>query len=170
MKFKANYVFNGPIDMIWEAREKRFENPKKFPELQKHVELERKVEGNKIFSKRQIELSASIPKALQRVLSPDMMKCTDSSEYDMDAGTHKWVITPNFKTKVFTCTGYSKYKEYEEGGEKKTKREIELEVKVNIPVLGSMAEQVILEGYKKNLLKDNDSIAKMITIMKTESK
>lgn len=167
MKFKAKYTFDGPIDMVWEAREKRFQNPEQFPELEKHVEIERKEEGSKIFSKREIELSASVPKALQKILSPEMLKCIDSSEYDMEAGTHTWVITPSFKTKVFKCTGYSKYTEFEDGDNKKTLREIELDVKVNIPVLGSMAEQVILDGYKKNLMKDNDSISKMIGIMKS---
>jgi len=169
MKFKAKLTFDGTTDMVWEAREKRFENPEKFPELQKHEELERREEGSKIYSKRKIELAASIPKPLRRVLSPDMMKCIDESVYDLEAGTHKWDITPTFKTRAFKCTGFSKYTEFEEGGEKKTLREIELEVKVNIPVLGAMAEQVILEGYKKNLDRDNESIAKMLEIMKQES-
>ena len=168
MKFRAKVFFDAPSDMIWEAREKRFENPDKFPELQKHEELERREEDGKIYSKRKIELSASIPKPLRRVLSEDMMKCIDDSVYDLEAGTHKWEITPTFKTKAFKCTGFSKYTDFEENGEAKTKREIELEVKVNIPMLGTMAEQVILEAYKKNLDRDNESMKKMIGMMKQE--
>ena len=30
MKFKGEYIFNGPIGMVWEARGKRFENPEQF--------------------------------------------------------------------------------------------------------------------------------------------
>lgn len=168
MKFKKEYIFDGPIDMVWEAREKRFENPEQFPEMQKPQEIERREVGKKIFSKRLVELSASIPKPLQRILSPDMLKCVDESEYDMETNIHKWVISPNFKTKVFTATGYSKYDEFEEGGNKKTKRYLELDVRVDIPFLGKMAEQVILDAYKKNLEKDNTTIAKMIGIMKKE--
>ncbi|GEM_PF-1650217 len=168
MKFKANFLFDGPIDMVWEAREKRFENPDKFPELQKHEEISRREEGKKIFSKRIIELSASIPKPLQKVLSDDMMKTIDESVYDMETNVHTWTITPKAGSKLFKCTGYSKYNEYEEGGQRKTKRELELEVKVDLPLLGKMAEQVILEAYKKNLEKDNQTIAKMIRIMKEE--
>jgi hypothetical protein len=170
MKFKGEYIFNGSIDMVWEAREKRFENPEQFPELQKHQEIERRTEGKKIFSKRLIEISGSIPKPLQKVLSPEMMKCTDESVYDMEANTHTWNVTPNFKTKVFKCIGYSKYNEYEENGEKKTKRLIELTVTVDIPLVGKMAEQVVLDGYKKNLERDNQSMAKMIEIMKKDKK
>jgi|WetSurMetagenome_2_1015567.scaffolds.fasta_scaffold419752_2 hypothetical protein len=168
MKFKSEYIFDGPIDMVWEAREKRFQNPERFPELQKHQEIERREEGKKIFSKRLIELTANIPKPLQRILSPEMLKCVDESEYDMDTNVHKWTVRPNFKAKVFTCIGYSKYDEFEEGGSKKTKRHLELEVKVDIPLLGNMAESVVLEAYKKSLEKDNRTIAKMIEIMKNE--
>ncbi|HOX28263.1 MAG TPA: DUF2505 family protein [bacterium] len=166
MKFKAQYTFDGPIDMVWEAREKRFENPDQFPEMQKHQEIERREEGKKIFSKRLIELSASIPGALQKVLSPEMLKCVDDSVYDMENNVHSWTIKPNFKTKVFTCVGYSKYNEFDEGGQKKTKRELELTVTVDIPFVGKMAEQVIMDAYKKNLEKDNETISKMISIMK----
>lgn len=168
MKMKAEYIFDGPTDMVWEAREKRFENPEKFPELQKHVELDRKEEGDKIYSKREIELASSVPKALQAVLKPDMLKCVDNSVYDLKEGTHKWDIKPKFKTSAFTCTGWSKYTDFEENGEKKTKREIVLEVKVKMPVVGKMAEQFILDAYKKNLKKDNDTIQKMIRMMKEE--
>jgi hypothetical protein len=170
MKFKGEYVLNGPIDMVWEAREKRFGNPDLFPELQKHQEIERREEGKKIFSKRLIEISSSIPKPLQKVLSPEMLKCTDDSIYDMEANTHTWNVVPNFKTKVFKCTGYSKYIEFDENGEKKTRRIIELTVTVDIPLLGKMAEQVVLEGYKKNLDKDNQTMSKMIEILKKEKK
>ncbi len=98
-----------------------------------------------------------------------MMKCTDDSVYDMAAGTHTWNVVPNFKTKVFKCTGYSKYTEFDDGGVKKTRRVLELTVTVDIPLLGKMAEQVILESYKKNLDKDNLTISKMLDIMRKES-
>jgi hypothetical protein len=166
MKFKGEYIFNGPIGMVWEAREKRFENPEQFPELQKHQEIERREEGKKIFSKRLIEISSSVPKPLQKILSPEMFNCTDESVYDMESNVHTWNVVPNFKTKVFRCTGYSKYVEFDENGEKKTRRFIELTVTVDIPLLGRMAEQVILDGYKKNLDRDNQTISKMIGIMK----
>ncbi len=169
MKFKGDYVLNGTIDMVWEAREKRFENPEKFPELQKHEEIERREEGKKIYSKRIVELSASIPKPLRRILKPDMMKTLDDSVYDMETNVHTWTIAPKTGSKLFKCKGYSKYTEFEENSETKTKRVIELDVKVDIPILGKMAEGVILDAYKKNLFKDNDTIAKMLEIMKEES-
>lgn len=166
MKFKAEYVFNGPINMVWEAREKRFHTPDLFPELQKHQEIERREEGKKIFSKRLIEISSSIPKPLQKILSPDMLNCTDESVFDMETNVHTWNVVPNLKTKVFKCVGYSKYTEFDDGGEKKTRRELELTVTVDIPLLGKMAEQVILDGYKKNLEKDNQTLTKMIEVLK----
>ena len=161
-------MFDAPIDMIWEAREKRFENPDQFPELQKHEEIERVEEGHIIRSKRKLELASNVPGALRKVLSDDMLQCIDDSEYNMEEGTHKWNVKPTFKTDVFKCTGFSRYTEIKEDDEVQTRREIMLEVKVKIPFVGKLAEQFILDAYKKNLDKDNKTIKKMIEIMKEE--
>ena len=166
MKYKGEFIFDATFDQVWDARERRFENPDKFPELQKQELLERQEEGKLIRQKRKIELAASVPKALRAVLPDEMMKCIDMSEYDMEAGTHKFVVKPNFKTKVFKCWGLSRYTEFEEGGQTKTRRELELNVEVKVPVVGKQAEKVVLEGYKKNVDRDNESIREMLTLMK----
>ncbi len=169
MKFKAEYFFDGTPELIWEAREKRLENPDIFPELQKHKEVERREENGKIFSRRHIELASNIPGALKKVLSEDMMKCVDDSVYDLREGTHNWTIVPLAKNKIFRCTGKSKYTPFEKDGKVMTKRELEFEVKVEIPIFGGKVEELIIDSYKKNLLKDNDSLAKMIAIMKSKA-
>lgn len=167
MKFKGNYNFKAPMHMVQEAREKRFENPEQFPEMKKHEEIDRKVDGQIITSKRKIELASSVPGALKTFLSPDMLKCIDTSVYNLATGEHTWDVKPTFKTDAFTCKGYSKYTEYKDAsGEVNTKRELELTVTVTVPFVGKIAEQFILDAYKKNVEKDNKTIEKMITIMK----
>jgi hypothetical protein len=168
MKYKAEFIFDAPEAMVWEAREKRFEHPERFPELQKQELMDRKEDGDVIKQKRKIELSASVPKALRTVLPAEMLKCIDESVYDRSKGTHHFVVKPNFKTDVFTCKGFSKYEEFEEGGKVKTKRYLELDVIVKVPIVGRKAEEVILDGYKKNVLRDNDSITEMVEMMKKE--
>lgn len=167
MKYKGEFIFDATADMVWEAREKRFENPDKFPELQHQELIERTQKGNVIRQKRKIELSASVPPALRAILPAEMLKCIDISEYDLDAGTHKFMVRPNFKTDVFKCYGTSKYTEFTgDDGKPRTKRELELSVEVKVPIVGKQAEKVILDGYKKNVERDNESIRKMIGIMK----
>lgn len=166
MKYRKEIVLDGTFKQVWDAREKRFEHPEKFPEMKHQKVIEKREEGNKLFQKREIELSASIPKALQRVLSEEMMKCIDDSVYDLETGIHTWSVKSMTKNSIFKCTGYSKYTEFETGGETKTRRLLEIEVKVNLPVIGSLAEQVIMEAYKKSLMKDNESIAEMVKMMK----
>jgi hypothetical protein len=171
MKYKGTFIFDADVNTIWEAREKRFENPDQFPELQKHEEIEREQNGPIIKSKRKIELAASVPPALRAILPGEMLKCIDKSEYNLETGVHKWVVTPNFKTELFSCVGYSKYTEFKDSdGKQKTRRELELEVTVKVPILGRKAEEVILEAYKKNVDKDNTTMKKMIEIMKRDKK
>lgn len=167
MKYKGEFIFDAPADMVWEAREKRFENPDQFPELQHQELISREQNNNVVRQKRKIELSASVPSTLRAILPAEMLKCIDSSEYDLDAGTHKFVVRPNFKTDVFKCYGISKYTEFTgEDGKPQTRRELELNVEVKVPIVGKQAEKVILDGYKKNVDRDNESIRKMIGIMK----
>lgn len=168
MRYKMDIVLDGPVDMVWEAREKRFENPDKFPEIQKHDELERREEGRKLFTKRRMELASKVPRPLRRFMKEEMLNMIDHSEYDMETGEHRWKYVPEAGSDFFSCKGYSKYTEFEEGGEKKTRRKLEVEVKVTVPILGNIAEQFILDIIKKNLKKDTASIQKMLRIMKEE--
>jgi hypothetical protein len=168
MKYKGTHVFDAPIEMVELAREKRFEKPEFFPELKARKEIERIEEGNILKSKRTMELAAKVPPALRMILSPDMLNCIDESVYDRSTGVHTWTVVPSFKTELFRCTGQSKYKEITVGGEVKTQRELELTVEVKIPMLGKLAEQVVLDAYKKNVDKDVVTIKKMISIMKEE--
>lgn len=167
MKFTGTFYFKAPMNMVQDARERRFENPDQFPELKQHEEIERKVEGQVIHSKRKIELASSVPAPLRKIISPDMLRCVDESVYNNETGEHTWDVKPTFKTDVFTCHGYSKYTEYtDKEGEICTKRELELTVKVKLPLFGKVAEQFILDAYKKNVEKDNKTIDRMIGIMK----
>lgn len=169
MKYKGSHVFDAPLEFVEQAREKRFERPDVFPELKSRQEIEHIEEGNILKSKRTMELAASVPPALRKILSPDMLRCVDESVYDRSTGVHTWNVIPQFKTDLFRCFGRSQYKEFKEGDKVKTKRDLELSVEVKIPMLGKLAEQVILDGYKKNYEKDLKTIDKMIQIMKDEA-
>lgn len=167
MKYTGTFHFKAPMDMVQEARERRFENTDQFPELKKHEEIERKEEGRIIRSKRKIELASNVPAPLRKIFSPEMLKCIDESVYNNETGEHTWDVKPTFKADVFTCHGYSKYTEYKDkDGETCTRRELELTVNVKLPLFGKVAEQFILDAYKKSVDKDNKTIDKMIGIMK----
>jgi len=165
MKFKKEYVLNGPVDMIWEAREKRYENLDKFPELKNRQELDRKEKDGMLHVKSKLKLASKVPGALRRVMKDDSFDIIDNSEYNLETGEHKFTYNSE-RAKFFKCKGYSKYTEFEENGDKKTKRLLEFEVKVNVPVVGGLAEQFITDAIKKNLEKDNTSIERMIQMMK----
>ena len=169
MKYKGTHVFDAPMEFVEQAREKRFERPEIFPEMKSRKEIERVEDGHILKSKRTMELSANVPPALRKILSPDMMKCIDESVYDRKTGVHTWNVVPMFKTDLFHCFGRSRYQEIQEDGRVKTKRELELAVEVKVPFLGKLAEQVIMEGYRKSVEKDFKTIAKMIRILKEEA-
>lgn len=168
MKFKLDIVLDGPIDLVWEARERRFENPEKFPELTKHQELNKRKDGSKLYVKSRIELASKVPDALKKILKPEMLNMIDDSVYDLDAGTHTWTYTPEAKSPFFSAKGRSQYTEFEEGGKKKTRRRMEQDVTVSIPLIGKLAEQFIIDQIRKNVDKDTAGMQKMLKMMQEE--
>lgn len=170
MKHKMEVILDGPVDMVWEARERRFENPDKFPDLKNRHELSRREENGKLFVKSRVELANKVPSSLRKVIKPEMLNVIDDSVYELSTGIHTWTYTPEAKSDFFKSKGYSKYTEFEQGGEKKTRRALEIEVNIRIPIVGGLAEQFIIDLIKKNLLKDNESMQQMLRMMKEEKK
>lgn len=168
-KIKITHRFNAPLDKVQDARERRFENPEKFPELKGIKETYRKEDGRILKTKRNIELSAQIPKALRNVLKPEMLKCVDVSTYDLETGVHTWTVIPVQHKNVFKCKGKSIYKERSKpDGGVETVRDLEMTFEVKVPVVGKLAEQVLGKAYEKSLDKDRKSIKKMLNIMDEE--
>ncbi|MFH1539067.1 MAG: DUF2505 family protein [bacterium] len=168
-KIKITHRFDAPLERVQEARERRFENLDKFPEMKGIDETYRKQEGNVLRTKRNIELSAQIPKALRNVLKPDMLKCVDESMYDLETGVHTWTVIPIQHRNVFKCKGKSIYRERDKpDGGVETVRDLEMTIEVKVPVVGKLSEQVLGKAYEKNLDKDRKSIKKMLNIMDEE--
>ncbi|MEW5946614.1 MAG: DUF2505 family protein [bacterium] len=171
MKIKVTHRFNAPLEKVQEAREKRFENLDKFPEMKQYREFWREQKGNVLKTKRRIELSAHIPPALRGVLKPEMLRCVDDSEYDFDSGVHVWTVIPEHHRDVFFCKGKSVYRErIKQDGTPETVRDLEMVIKVKVPVVGKIAEQVLGKAYEKNLEKDCQTIKKMLGIMENDGK
>ncbi len=169
MKIKKVHIFDAPPDKVWIAREKRFEDPKKFPELKKIKIISREENGDTIKMKREIELVGDIPKVLEKSIKTDMLKCEEESIYDLKKNTHTWVITSKAYKKLFEGYGTSIYTEFKDkDGKVKTKRTLEFTLKVKVPILGDIAEKFLMSIYEKSLEKDGESIKKMLKIMNSE--
>ena len=170
MKIKVSHRFDAPLEKVQVARERRFENPDKFPELKHIKEIFREQKGNIIRTKRNIELSAQIPPAIRHVLKPEMLKCVDESEYNLETNVHTWTIIPEYYKDVFYSKGKSVYRErMKPNGTPETIRDLEMTMSVKVPIFGSIVEQVLGKAYEKNLEKDYQSIKKMLAIMKDEN-
>lgn len=166
MKFRVTHVFDAPLEIVLESREARYTELEKIPDLKSVQEIEKQVEGDIVKSKRESSASSLVPAPFRKFISPDMLKWVEESEWNIKTHIHKWRVKPILSDKhknkqsqeFFECTGKTEYKEFEDKGIKKTRRTLEGELNVKVPVFGKIAENGIIEAFKKNFGKDNNAI------------
>jgi len=97
----------------------------------------------------QYQANVSLPPFAKNYVTRDMLAWTEDSHYDMKAHTAKWSVVPKIKPewqKYFRASGTYVLSP---SGEGKTTRIIEGDIELLIPVVGPVAEKLILGEVKK---------------------
>ena len=149
MKFNIKHNFDFSLSDLLKAREYRYSNLDKFPEL-KNIELISQEErGKTYYQKSKIHLNESIPPILQPFLKD--LCLLDDSEFDSENHVHKFKVHPATNKSIFLINGLSKYKSLNDNA---SVRDYEVEIKSSILFVSSVIENIICDIYKKNLEKD----------------
>lgn len=88
-----------------------------------------------------------IPKAVQHILTPKMLTWRETSSWDPATKKYIFSIRTNFFTNLFSSKGYWLYTEK---GPNKSSQACFGDLKINIPIFGSIIEQAIWKELKKN--------------------
>ncbi|MCE9501880.1 MAG: DUF2505 domain-containing protein [Leptospira sp.] len=153
MKYTVVQKFDVSLPELLRAREDRYKNLDKFPDLKNVSLLDEKKEGNKVFQKRKIDLGASLPQVLSVALNDPSL--IEESSFDLDSNTHIFKLFPPNNEKVVTITGKSLYREISPNS---SERSYEVEVKSEVFLVGGLIEGAIEEIHKHSLEKDKNSI------------
>jgi hypothetical protein len=86
-----------------------------------------------------------IPKALQHIISPKMLTWLEHSKWDRKNRVYSFDIEPYYLRKQISCRGKTTYFD---AGNGRSGRTFEIELKVDIPILGGMFESFV-SGYLK---------------------
>ncbi len=162
MKKTFIQCFNAPLELVLKARSARWDEIEKIPDLNGCNILFRREDDEVIYIERESSAKINIPPALQKYVSPDMLKWIEHSTWHKASNIHEWRIAPGTRGNYLDARGRTIYEEIEDGGELKTRRTLEMTLKLRIPVLGPLAEEAVFEAFKRNFDKDYDAICARI--------
>lgn len=156
MKFTSTHTFEWPVERIvglLKAGEDLF--PVEYlPSVNARKPIEVKREGSKIFRTFEWCMYGQIPRAAQRMLSPEMLTFVEESVWDDELCAFTSRIIPRYFKDTITCESVSAWKEHPAGAE----RRIDSEAIVDIRVVGGMVEKAIVDAF----MKSNDMSAELI--------
>ena len=161
-KFKKERVFDYPIDDVVTFFMEGDGTPYDLQELENvtdwKVIKEKDVDGKRIGTKQWCA-HAQIPKALQHVVSPRMLTWYEHSIWDRSARLYKFKIEPFFLKKHVKCQGQTVF---ESRGPNQCARIFTIQLHVDIPIVGSMFEKLVMEHLKKNEEQDYNLSIKIV--------
>jgi hypothetical protein len=105
-----------------------------------------------------------VPKLAKAYLTPDKLGWEEVSTYDLKKHGSRWKIVPNFKPawrKYFSATGTSTL---EKMGEYETRRVIEGDIELRVPVVKKVAEAMILAEVRKAFEAEAETLRTLATL------
>ena len=153
MKYIVTHKFEVPLAELLKAREERYNQLDKFPELKNVTLLEEKKDGSKVFQKRKVSLGSSLPPVIATLL--DDPSLIEESSFDLETNTHIFKLSPPNKEKIVTISGTSIYREVTPTS---SERVYDVEVKSEVFLVSPLIEAAIEEIHKHSLEKDKNSI------------
>jgi hypothetical protein len=167
MKITAHYDFDGDKKKVIDCLVyKSIGNVDYFletmPDLTYCKLLGRKDEPDgKIHVKLEMCAHGQIPKAAQKLLSPEMLTWQEISYWDPAKEQYHFKIKTKYFTKQFDFTGYWGYKELGNG---QTRQFCDSDVNVKVPILGGIIEKAIGPALIKNWDENYVMVKKMYGI------
>jgi hypothetical protein len=154
-KIQLEQTFPYSLQAVLEAREKRWDDSETFSEISDQKQLDKKQEGDILISRRKLGLSNYLPAIVRKVLPASIMELNDDSSYNIKTNVNTFEIYPEKHKDKFLISGKSNYIGIDETS---CKREFEIQVNVNLLLVGGPMEIQVADLYKKNLEKDYKKI------------
>ncbi|HOO57398.1 MAG TPA: DUF2505 family protein [bacterium] len=167
MKYKVRHVIEGTIQEVFEVGMDRSRDVRVYSNVTKSTVKKREQKGDIINIVVETIANGDIPPKLRKLISPKMLTWTETGKYDLSKNTYDYSVKTFYFTNVFSLTGHF---EFEEDGKGNTIRTLDGEIKINIPILGQIAEKKIVEIQKENLELDIKSMREEVKALRESKK
>lgn len=149
-KLKVDRIFNYPVQDVADFFMEGEDTPYDMQELENvtqwKVIKEEDVNGKRVGTKEWCA-HAQIPKTLQHIVTPKMLTWYEHSEWDRANRVYRFKIEPFYLKKKIKCQGQTIFAAVDGN---KTSRLFQIMIDVSIPILGNVAEKLVIDLLKKN--------------------
>jgi hypothetical protein len=126
---------------------------------------EHRLEGSVLHRVWAYQATVRVPVFAKKVVTREMLSWDEQSTYDLKAHQAEWSVTPNVKPewkKYFQAEG--RYKLTPNGGGR-TKRSVEGDITLRVPVVQKMAERAILAEVRRMFDAEAETLREMATLI-----
>jgi len=169
LRFEIVHEFEIPLDAI----ELAVLSPDLFSKLKSHLanvedvtQKEHTLEGgvlHRIWA-YQASVKVPVPVFANKIVTREMLSWDEESTYDLKSHEAAWSVSPNVKPewkKFFQAEG--KYKLH--GSEGKTKRTVEGELFLRVPIVQKLGERAILGEVRRMFDAEAETLREMATLV-----
>ncbi len=168
MHFEIVHELDIPLDAV----ELAVLSPDLFSKLKGHLtnmeevrQKEHRLQGAVLYRVWAYQATVRVPVFAKKVVTRDMLSWDEASTYDLKAHTAEWSVVPNVKPewkKYFQASG--KYSLVPNGGGR-TKRTVEGDITLRVPVVQKMAERAILAEVRRMFDAEAETLREMATLV-----
>ncbi len=148
MKYEVTNIIEGPIATVVEITRDRSRDVKVYPNITETIVIKSEEDGTKVHEIVKSVGNGDIPPALRKILTPDLLAWIEDGTYDYATNYYTYTIKHAKFAAVFTMTGSVQFTAL---SDTRTQRVLKGDIRVNIPIVGSIAEKKIVEIQKENL-------------------
>lgn len=161
MRFTFSDRFDAPLERVEEAvlSDEYNERLKDLPNIDERVVTEQRTRSDgSIRRVVHYKFGGRLPPAVEKVLGGSMVSWDEVGVFD--PGNHEWTfeIEPHVLADRFECHGTYTFRTDGEA----TVREVAVELKVKIPVVGGRVENAISEGLEETLHAEGRALAEYL--------
>jgi len=157
--FNLTQQFHASIESVLAAREKRYDDISKQDGLKGQELLDKKTEGGFIISRRALSLADRIPDAVKTMIPAGLLNVTEEARFEIATNTNRFEVTYDKNPDKLRISGITRYIRESENS---CKREYNISVRVDIPLIGGMVETQIMNSFRKGIERDYEIISELL--------
>ena len=157
--FNLTQQFSAGLESVLAAREKRYDDISKQDGLKGHELLDKKNEGGFIISRRSLSLADRIPDVVKAMIPAGLLNVTEEARFELATNINRFEVTYDKNPDKLRISGVTRYiKE----SDKTCRREYNITVRVDIPLIGGMVETQIMNSFRKGIERDYEIISEIL--------
>jgi len=151
MKYSVKHLLSGTLEEALTIAKDRTRDERVYPNITSLKQVKWEETDTDIYCEFITRGDGEIPKPLRKLITPKMVSWREIGHWDKKNNAYDYKVKTFYFTSVFNMSG--KFRFIPQGNDK-VLREMEGEIKINIPLLGQIAEKTIVKYQVENLDKE----------------